>query len=478
MMLLPCAGCAYPDWGISIMFSKKERPEEGLNEFKNVSPAPAKSSNAKHYLELDAQFVNPVLDRYTKIVAVKGKGAYVYDADGDAYLDLGGGIAVNSIGHCHPRVVEAIQKQAAELIHTSVTTYNARYIELAEKLAQISPGNLNSVFLANSGAEAVEGAVKLARYVTGRPALINFRGSFHGRTLLATALTTSKLYLRERYEPLPGPIYTSTFPYVYRSAFRGQPEACVKDCIDNLKLLLQQFVHPSQVAAIIVEPIQGEGGYVVPPPGFFSQLREIASAHGILLIVDEVQSGFCRTGKMFAIEHENIVPDIMFMAKAMASGMPLSAFVASKELTSKWLPARHGSTFGGNAVSCAAALATIAVMEEEKLAERAAKLGNEIMTRLRRFAQGRQYIGEVRGRGLMIGIEFNGPDGEPSKLITKHVMQRCLERKLLVINCGEHGQVIRLMPPLNISDSEMEKACQILEESMDIKEGDVTDEHH
>ena len=460
------------------MFSKKGLPKKGVNKFKNISAVPSKSDKAKQYLDLDAKYVNPVLDRYTKIVAVKGKGSYVYDVDGEAYLDLSGGIAVNSIGHCHPRVVEAIQKQAAELIHTSVTTYNARYIELAEKLAQISPGNLDSVFLANSGAEALEGAIKLARYVTRRRALINFRGSFHGRTMLATALTTSKLYLREFYEPLPGPIYTSTFPYVYRSAFRDQPEACVKDCLDNLHLILDQFVHPSQVAAIIVEPIQGEGGYVIPPPGFFSALREIASAHGILLIVDEVQSGFCRTGKMFAIEYENIVPDIMFMAKAMAGGMPLSAFIASHSLTSQWAPARHGSTFGGNSVSCAAALATIAVLEEEKLAERANKLGKEILSRLQRFAQGRKHIGEIRGRGLMIGIEFNGPDGSPSKAMTKHIMQRCLERKMLVINCGDHGQVIRLMPPLNISDSEAEKACQILEESMDTTEGDVSDEHH
>lgn len=452
-------------------FSKKEFPgQPSKKTYQGMS------EQGKHYLDLDAKYVNPVLDRYTKIVAVKGKGSYVYDISGEAYLDFGGGIAVNNIGHCHPKVVAAIQKQAVELIHTSVTAHHIPYIELAEKLAQISPGNLDSVFLSNSGAEAVEGAIKLARYVTGRPAIINFRGSFHGRTMMAVALTTSKLLFRERLEPLPGPIYTSYYPYVYRSAFRGNPDACVKDCLHRLRLILHQLVEPAQVAAMIVEPIQGEGGYVVPPPGFISELKEIASAHGMLLIADEIQSGFCRTGKMFAIEHENVVPDIMLMAKAMAGGMPLSAFVASREITEQWAPARHGSTFGGNPVSCAASLATIEVLQEERLAERAAKLGHEMMMRLQRFAQGRQHIGEVRGRGLMIGIEFNRPDGEASRPVAKHIMQRCLERKLLVINCGDHGQVIRLMPPLNMSDAEAEKACEILEESMDIKQGDVIHE--
>ena len=443
-----------------------------------MNPNRAPSEKVQHYLDLDTKYVNPVLDRYTDIVAVKGRGSYLYDINGDAYLDLGSGIAVNSLGHCHPAVVKAIQEQAAELIHTSVTTHHNRYIELAEKLAEISPGNLDSIFLSNSGSEAIEGAVKLARYVTGRPALINFRGSFHGRTFMSVALTTSKLYFRERLEPLPGPIYTAPFPYTYRSAFRDDPKACVKDCLHQLRLLLHQVVHPSQIAAMVIEPIQGEGGYVVPPPGYFSELKEIASGHGIILIVDEVQSGFCRTGKMFAIEHENVVPDIMVLAKGIASGMPLSAFIANKDLAEQWAPARHGSTFGGNPVSCAAALATIKVMQEEKLDKRAEKLGNEMLSRLQKFAHGRQHIGDVRGRGLMIGIEFIRPDGEGSRPIAKHIMQRCLENNLLVINCGDHGQVIRLIPPLTISESELEKACDILEKCMDIKEGEVIHEQH
>ncbi len=445
---------------------------------KNIikNPNRAISEQEKHYDELYSKYVNPVLDRYTDLIVVKGKGSYLYDINGDAYLDLSSGIAVSGLGHCHPAVVAAVQEQAAELMHTSVTVRHTKYIELAEKLAQVSPGNLDSVFLANSGAEALEGAIKLARYTTRRPAIINFRGSFHGRTMMAVALTNSKLYFRERLEPLPGPVYTAPFPYTHRSAFRNDPEACAKDCLHQLRILLHQFVDPSQVAAMVIEPILGEGGYVVPPPGYLTGLREICDAHGILLITDEVQSGFCRTGKWFAIEHENVVPDIMFVAKAIANGMPLSAFIANRDLTSQWAKSRHGSTFGGNPVSCAAALATINVMQEEKLDKRAERLGNEMLSRLKKFAQGRQHIGDIRGRGLMIGIEFDSPDGSPSRPICKHVLQRCLENKLLVLNCGEHGQVIRLMPALNISDAEAEKACQILEKSMDIKEGEVTHE--
>lgn len=453
---------------------------EKKNIVKNIikNPNRAVSGPEKHYDDLYSRYVNPVLDRYTDLIVVKGKGSYVYDINGENFLDLSSGIAVNALGHCHPAVVAAVQEQVSQLMHTSITVRHTKYIELSEKLAQISPGNLNSSFLSNSGAEGIEGAIKLARYVTRRPAIINFRGSFHGRTMMAVALTNSKLYFREHLEPLPGPIYTAPFPYTYRSAFRNDPEACVKDCLHQLHLLLHQFIDPSEVAAMIIEPIIAEGGYVVPPPGFLTGLRDICSAHGILLITDEVQSGFCRTGKWFAIEHENVVPDIMVVAKAIASGLPLSAFIANIELTSQWAKSRHGSTFGGNPIACAAALATIKVMQEEKLDKRAEQLGHEIFKRLQTFAQGRKHIGEVRGRGLMIGIELDGPGGEPSRAIAKHVMQRCLENKLLVINCGEHGQVIRLMPSLTISDSEAQKACEILEKCMDIKEGEVIHEQY
>ena len=421
------------------------------------------------YLDLDDQHVNPVLARSARIVAERARGSWIYDMNGDAYLDLAVGIAVNNVGHCHPRVVEAIQKQCAELIHTSVTVHHKRYIELAQKLVEITPRSLDSVFLANSGAEAVEGAVKLARYVTGRPGIIIFKGSFHGRTMLTTALTTSKLYYREKYEPLPSSIFTVPYPYVYRSHFKNDPDACVKYCLDELDDLFHRIVHPEQVAAMIIEPVQGEGGYVVPPKGFISELRKIADQHGILLIIDEVQSGFGRTGKMFAIEHEQVEPDIMLMAKGIAGGMPLSAFIAKKSITSKWKPGRHGSTFGGNPVSCAAALATIEVLQEEGLCERAAKVGGHMMQELRRITKNMSHVGEVRGIGMMIGIEFNDKDGNPSKEMAERVAEKCLENKLLVLTCGPQGQVIRLIPPLNITDSEVEKALEILEKSLSLK---------
>lgn len=416
-------------------------------------------------LQLDDAHVNPVLARTARIVAEKAKGSYIWDMNGDAYLDFATGIAVNNVGHCHPKVVEAVQKQATQLMHTSVTTHHKGYIELAKKLAEISPGRLDSVFLANSGAEAVEGAIKMARYITGRPVIINFKGSFHGRTIMTTALTTSKLYYREKYEPLPGSIYTLPYPYVYRSAHRKDPEALVDECIKQFDVLFNQFVHPEQVAAIIVEPVQGEGGYIVPPASFLKKVREIATKHGILLIIDEVQTGFGRTGKMFAIEHFGVEPDIMLMAKGIAGGMPLSAFVSRKELTSKWQPGRHGSTFGGNPVSCAAALATIDVLESERLAERAADLGKRMLARLSKLTS-HKHVGEVRGVGLMIAIEFDESNGEPSHDIAEKVAKFCLDNKLIVLTCGTHGHVIRLIPPLNMSEEEAEKGMDIIEKAV------------
>lgn len=417
------------------------------------------------YLQMDDKFVNPVLARSARIVAERASGSYIYDMNGDAYLDFSTGIAVNNVGHCHPRVVEAIQKQASELIHTSVTTHHKRYIELAKKLVEITPPSLDSAFLANSGAEAVEGALKLARYVTGRPAIINFKGSFHGRTLMTTALTTSKLYYREKYEPLPPSIFTLPFPYAYRSDHRDNPDKLVEQCIKEFDVLFGQFVSPEQVAAMIIEPVQGEGGYVIPPFSYLRRLREIADKHGILLIVDEVQTGFARTGKMFAFEYSNIEPDILLLAKGIAGGMPLSAFVSRRELTSKWKPGRHGTTFGGNPVSCAAALASIQVIEEEKLVDRAAQQGKRILARLSKLTS-HKNVGDVRGLGMMIAIEFEEANGEPSHDIAERVAEICLQNKLILLTCGTHGHVIRLIPPLNVSDEDADKGMEIIEKAV------------
>lgn len=418
------------------------------------------------YLKLDDLHVNPVLSRSARIVVDRAKGSFVYDLNGDAYLDFTTGIAVNNVGHCHPKVVEAVQKQVAQLMHTSVTTHHKPYIDLCKKIAEIAPGRLDSCFLANSGAEAVEGAVKMARYITGRPAIVNFRGSFHGRTLMTTALTTSKLVYREKYEPFPGSIYTMPFPYVYRSQFPNDPEACVKHCLHEIEMMFKQLVHPEQVAAFLVEPVQGEGGYVPAPASFLKGLRTIADKHGILLIVDEVQTGFGRTGKMFAIEHYGVEPDIMLMAKGSAGGMPISGFISRRDLTKNWQPGRHGSTFGGNPVSCAAALATIDVLQSEKLSERSAKIGKEIMDRLQKLVGKNPHVGDVRGLGMMIGVELIEKDGSPSHDLAEAVAAKCFENKLLVLTCGSHGHVIRLIPPLNAGDEEIKQGLDILENAI------------
>ena len=280
---------------------------------------------------------------------------------------------------------------------------------------------------------------------------------------MCMALTTSKLYYKDMMEPLPPAIYTAPFPYVFRSNTPDNPEAVVDETFRQIDVLFNQFISPKQVAAFVVEPILGEGGYVVPPDSFLPRLRKLADQHGIMLIIDEVQSGFGRTGKMWAIDHIGVEPDILTMAKGIAAGMPLAAFVSRKELTDTWPAGRHGTTFGGNPVACAAALASMQVIEEEKLAERAEKLGNEMMTRLKKLAEDRPHIGEVRGRGLMIGIEFCDKDGKPSKEWVDKVVKGCLEHNMLVLSCGQAGQVVRLIPPLTISDSEAEKALEILE---------------
>lgn len=420
----------------------------------------------KEFIQRDKDSVNQVLSRLHPVVADHGKGSYLYDVDGNKYLDLSTGIAVNNVGHCHPKVVEAIKDQAEKLIHTSVTTYHRKYIETCEKIASISPTSLDSVFLANSGAECVEGAVKLARYVTGRPGTINFLGSFHGRTHMCMALTTSKLYYKDMMEPLPSGIFTAPFPYVFRSITPDDPEKVVDETFRQIDVLFNQFINPKQVAAFLVEPILGEGGYVVPPDSFLPRLKKLAEKHGILLIIDEVQSGFGRTGAMFACEHVDVVPDIMTIAKGIAGGMPLSAFVSRKELTDQWPAGRHGTTFGGNPVSCAAALASISVIEEENLIKRAESLGNKMMARLKDISKSNPHLADVRGRGLMIGLEFSDSEGSPSKEWAEKVVKRCLDRNLIVLSCGQAGQVVRLIPPLTLSDSEAEEALEILESAI------------
>jgi 4-aminobutyrate aminotransferase len=426
-----------------------------------VKETPAGDSQ-EEWLAREREHLSQVLYRYTPLVIEHAKGSYLYTVDGRRYLDFASGIAVTNLGHGHPDVLRAAHEQLDKLVHTSVVAHHEPAIELAERIAAVAPGKLDKVFFANSGAEAVEGAIKLARYTTGRSALVAFQGAFHGRTYGALSLTASKSYYRERYEPfLPG-IYHVPYPYPYRNPSGPGEEATLTYVFDFIEEMLDTRVPPRNIAAFIVEPVLGEGGYVVPPAGFMPRLRKLCDEHGILLIADEVQSGYGRTGKMFACEQTGVVPDIMALAKSIASGLPLSAVVASSKLMDQWEPAAHGSTFGGNPVSCAAGVATLEVFEREGILANATKRGNELMRRLRQLQQTMPVIGEVRGLGLMVGVELVKADGSPNKELQKKIRQVCLDSGLVVLSCGPHDNVLRLVPPLNISQAELDEGWEIL----------------
>ncbi len=423
-----------------------------------------------------ADLISPVWSRITSILAERAEGAYVYDQGGTRYLDFTSGIGVTNTGHCHPKVVQAIQEQAAKLMHGQANIiFHPPLLELAEELRTVVPQGLDSFFFSNSGAEAVEGAVKLARHATGRPNVIVFQGSFHGRTALTMALTTSKTVYRAGYQPLPAGVFVAPYPYAYR--YGWSPEETEAFCLRELKLLLKSQTAPFETAAILVEPVLGEGGYVVPTPGFLQALRRICDEHGLLLIADEIQSGFGRTGKWFAIEHFGVEPDIMTMAKGLASGLPLSGIAARRELMERWIPGSHGGTYGGNAVACAAAVATIRVIREEGLLENAQRMGALLMGRLRELQAefGKRsgvtrkrsgVIGDVRGLGLMVGAEFTTPDGDPATDLAKAVVKGCLKRHLLLLTCGPWDNTVRWIPPLVVTQEQLEKALAVFREAL------------
>jgi 4-aminobutyrate aminotransferase len=401
--------------------------------------------------------VSPVWTRYTPIVAERAEGAIIYDRDGSRYLDFTCGIGVTNTGHCHPRVVQAIQAQAARLLHGQVNiVFHPPLLELVQELRAVVPGGLDCFFFSNSGAEAVEGAVKLARHATGRPNVIVFQGSFHGRTALTMALTTSKTVYRAGYQPLPPGVFVAPYPYVYR--YGWSPEETVSFCLRELEFLLETQTAPWETAAMLVEPVLGEGGYVVPPRGFIKGLRRICDEHGILLIADEIQSGFGRTGRWFGIEHFDIAPDVVTIAKGLASGLPLSGVAARRELMERWIAGSHGGTYGGNAVACAAAVATIRAIREEGLLENAQRMGARIMDGLRALQAEFPVIGDVRGLGLMIGAEFTAPDRTPATGLVKAVVNGCLKRHLMLLTCGPWGNTIRWIPPLVVTQEQVEEA--------------------
>ncbi|WML48436.1 aminotransferase class III-fold pyridoxal phosphate-dependent enzyme [Neobacillus sp. PS3-34] len=407
--------------------------------------------------------LSPVLTRVTELVVEKAKGARFWTADGDEYIDFVSGVAVNAVGHANDAMVQAIKKQAESFIHFGLNYgYYESAANLAEKIAEITPGNLDTVFFANSGGEAIDGALKLARAATGRPGIIAFEGSFHGRTLGATAITASSSKYRKYYEPILGEVYHA--PYPYPSQLKGvKEEEIVPYCLHQLQKIFDLRIDPSRVAAVVIEPVMGEGGYFPAPVEFLQELRKITEKHGILLIFDEVQTGFRSTGKMFAAEHSGVTPDIMVLAKALSGGMPLGAIVASRELHEKWPIGGHGSTFGGNPISCAAALANINVIEEEKLVDRSRDLGAKIVERLKESLNGLPGIKEIHGLGMMIGIEFHEDFASHAVPLIK---QKCLEHKLLIMNCGVQGQTIRLMLPLNINEEDLHQGLSILEDAI------------
>jgi 4-aminobutyrate aminotransferase len=403
------------------------------------------------------EHLSPVWTRIFDVYVDHGEGPYLYDIHGRRYLDFTCGIGVTSTGHAHPRVVKAIQEQAGKLLHGQANiVIHQPMLRLVEELLAVVPEPLTSFFFSNSGAEAVEAAVKLARHATQRPNVIVFQGGFHGRTNAAMAMTTSKATLRAGFQPLTSGVFVSPFPYSYR--YGWDDDTTLKFCLRELKLLLKTQTAPDETAAILIEPVQGEGGYIVPPAGFLPSLREICDHYGILLIADEIQSGFGRTGKWFAVHHWDVLPDVIIMAKGLASGMPLSGLAARADHMAKWKIGAHGGTYGGNAVSCAAGVATIEVMREEKLIENSAAMGRLLMSRLRERQREYPEIGDVRGLGLMIGTEFTSPQGEPWSERAQAVTKAAMHEGLLLLTCGPWENTVRWIPPLIINESHIEEA--------------------
>ncbi|MGA2578653.1 MAG: acetyl ornithine aminotransferase family protein [Bryobacteraceae bacterium] len=426
---------------------------------------PLPGPRAQEVIARDRRSVSPSYTRCYPLVARRGEGAILEDVDGNRFLDFNAGIAVVATGHCHPRVVAAIREQAGNLIHMSGTDfYYEALVDLAEKLGSLAPGGVERrVSFCNSGAEAVEGAMKLARYATGRDKFIAFFGSFHGRTMGALSLTARKDVQRRGFGPLVPGVVHAPYPNCYRCPFGQTPANCAVECAKFIEDTLLKTIAPAdEVAAIVIEPVQGEGGYIVPPQKFFDELVRIAGRHGILLVCDEVQSGMGRTGKMWASQHFQLTPDIMTVAKGIASGLPLGATVARADLM-RWGPGAHASTFGGNPVACAAALVTIELLEQE-LIDNAARMGAHLMARMRDWPARFPIVGDVRGLGLMLGIELVRDQQSKAKApeLRDRVVDLAFERGLLILGAGD--STLRLCPALVITRDQCDFALDTLEE--------------
>jgi 4-aminobutyrate aminotransferase len=414
--------------------------------------------------------LSPILSRYTQIEVEYGQGPYLHATDGRRYLDFSTGIAVVNTGHCHPRVVEAIQAQAAKLIHGQANiVYHKPMLELTEELKKVLAPHLDSFLFSNSGAEAIENAMKLARHATGRTNLIVFQGGFHGRTIGSVSLTTSNPIYHYKYQPLMPGVYVAPYPSAYFYGWSAEESEAF--CLKMLRHVLASQTAPQETAAMLVEPVLGEGGYIPATPGFLAGVQEICRKHDILLIVDEIQSGFGRTGKWFAYEHFRVEPDMVVMAKALASGLPLSGIAARAELMQHSPMGSQGGTYGGNAVACAAGVATLRILREEGLIENSARLGAQLLKRLQSLQAQFSVLGDIRGMGLMVGVEFTSADGHPDTDTAKAVIAKCLDEGLILLPCGTYGNVVRWIPPLVIDESHLDEALEIFAGALEAVEG-------
>jgi 4-aminobutyrate aminotransferase len=407
-----------------------------------------------------ASHLSDVWFRVTDLEIAEGSGCVVRTTDGVEYLDFTSGIAVTSTGHAHPRVVEAIREQAGKIIHAQVNCYRHPLLEpLGRRLASVTPDDIDRFFVTNSGAEATEAAVKLARHATGRTNIVVMDGSFHGRTMLTMAMTTSKTGYRAGYQPLPAGIFVTPFPRAFE--WQVTESEATNRALAALRRLLRTQTAPGETAAIVMEPVLGEGGYIAASPDYIRGVRAICDEHGILFVADEVQTGFGRTGRMFAVEHAGVVPDIMVMAKGIASGFPIAAIGAREELMARWPTGAHGGTYGGNPIGCAAALATVDVIVQEGLVENAAERGSQLVDALRTLQKSDSGLADVRGLGLMVAAEFVDQTGAPDAARTAAVISHCLrESHVLFMNAGTDANIVRWMPPLVVDAAQIDRAVE------------------
>lgn len=410
--------------------------------------------------------LSPALKQATPVVATRGEGVYLYDADDNQYLDFTAGIGVTSTGHCHPAVVAAAQEQVGKLIHGQYTTVmHEPLLRLTERLGEVLPTGLDRLFFTNSGSEAIEAALRLTRQATGRPNVITFHGGFHGRTVAAASMTSSGTKFRAGFSPLMGGVHVSPFPDP--GHFGWSQEQATEFALKQLDYTLQTLSAPADTAAFFIEPVLGEGGYVPASTEFLAGLRERADRHGILLVLDEVQTGWGRTGKFWGLDHFGGEPDVLVTAKGLASGFPLSGIAATSEVMDKAWPGSQGGTYGGNAVACAAAVATLDVIQQEGLVENAAARGAQLTAALKQVADKHEAITDVRGPGLMIGNEFRDADGNPDGAAATRAQQEAAKRGLLLLTCGPYGQVVRFIPALVVDEQQVEDAVGLWAEAVD-----------